>query len=98
MASNSKLTKEQKTARKDMLAVLPKGSSMALSMTGITVLIVPDGAVDRVFTSVASPDEVKIRRKVGEFHALCRWFDDKGGFVMPAGFLTADQFADKLSE
>ena len=94
MASNSKLTYVQKAERKDMIAALPNGSSMALSPTGVTFLVVPDGAVDRVYTSVTSPDEVKIRRKVGEYHALRRWANGQDGFALPAGQWDAGDLAD----
>lgn len=94
MPSNSKLSKIEKQVRKDMIAALPAGSSMALSDAGVTFLVVPMGAVDRVYTSVASPDEVKVRRKVGEFHALNRWDWDHDGFALPAGQWDAQSLAD----
>lgn len=96
MASNSKLTPAQKADRKDMIAALPDGSSMSLSLTGVTFLVVPFGAVDRVYTSVASPDEVKIRRKVGEYHALMRWAQGQDGFALPGGW-DADMLAEHLA-
>lgn len=93
MPSNSKLSKIEKQARKDMIAALPGGSSMALSDAGVTFLVVPMGAIDRVYTSVASPDETKIRRKVGEFHALSRWNLGMDGFAVPAGHWDAELLA-----
>ena len=92
--SNSKLTTRQKADRKDMIDSLPEGSSMALSNSGITFLVVPSGSVDRVYTSVTSPDEAKIRRKVGEYHALMRWDAGLDGFVLPAGCCNAQDLAD----
>lgn len=94
MTSNSKLSKIEKQVRKDMIAALPAGSSMALSDADVTFLVVPMGAVDRVYTSVASPDETKVRRKVGEYHALMRWNLGMDGFALPAGQWDAQSLAD----
>jgi hypothetical protein len=80
MASNSKLTKEQKAERKEMLDALPRGSEMTLTPCGVTVLIVPNGCTNLMSTAVASPDEVKQRREVGQYHALLRYFD---GIAIP---------------
>lgn len=78
MTSNSKLNDGQKQRRKDMIAMLPRGSHMGLTNTGVTILLVPAGCVQELYTSIASPDEAKIRRKVGEFYALSRWLDAMG--------------------
>lgn len=97
MASNSKLTQEQKGHRKTMLAVLPGVATLANDGARLTILAVPDGSVTRVFSSVASPDEQKFRRKVGEYYALLRWWgsDENSGLILP-GFWTAAQLVDIL--
>jgi hypothetical protein len=97
MASNSKLNPDQKAARKAWLADLPINSTMITSGCGITILAVPDGNVTRFYSSVSSPDEVKIRRKVGEYHALARWSDGMGdGFFLP-GSWTAEEMLEQLA-
>ncbi len=91
MASNSKLNPDQKANRKAWLADLPLNSTLATTRCGVTILAVPDGSVTRFYSSVSSPDEVKIRRKVGEYHALERWIGGIGdGFFLP-GLWTADE-------
>lgn len=92
MHSNSKLTPEQKAERKEMLAGLPSGSEMTLTNDGVTLLLVPQGAVNILSTSVASPDEVKIRRKVGEYNALVRW-DVGMGVPLPVS-MSLDEIAE----
>ena len=96
MFSNSRLSAAQKADRKAMLAQLPKGSALACDGVSLTILTVPDGAVTRVFSAVMSSDECKFRRKVGEFHALQRYFNDaSGGLVLP-GVCHADSLVDML--
>ena len=83
MRSNSKLTPDQKIVRKEMLAALPPRYEMAMGY-GVTVLCIPDGNVTRIYSSVACSNEVKIRRKVGEYHALRRWYiHTDGAFMLP---------------
>lgn len=94
MASNSKLSSVQKINRKDWLAELPDGSTFATDGE-LTFLAVPDGSVTRVFSSVASSDEVKYRRKVGEYHALSRRDCGDSGLMLP-GFWTATEVLDGL--
>ncbi len=91
MLSNSKLSAVQKQARKEMLAQLPNGASLANDGGCVTILAVPDGSVTRVFSAVASQDEQKFRRKVGEYHALNRYFNDaSGGMVLPGAWNAVD--------
>ena len=97
MFSNSKLTAEQRVERKEMLRQLPKGSTMA-NDGRTTFLCVPDGTVTRVFSSVMSEDEVKFRRKVGEFYALVRHFyDPSGGLILPGSDWTANVVRDAVT-
>lgn len=92
MSSNSKLTKSQKFERALLIGSLPAGSEMALTNDGVTLLLVPQGAVNILSTAVASPDEVKIRRKVGEFNALVRW--DIGACVPLPASMSLDEIAE----
>ncbi len=91
MSSNSKLNPDQKCERKAWLADLPKGATIETTSCGVTVLAVPDGVVTRLYSSVSSGDEKKIRRKVGEYWALSRWAADvwlrENGHNPPGFFL-----------
>ena len=95
MISNSKLTPDQKRNRKLMLRKLPKGSTIANDGLCLTVLCVPDGSVTRVFSSVCSDTERKVRRKVGEFYAVASYVSWNAGMILP-GFETADQVVRSL--
>lgn len=90
MSSNTKLTREQKALRKEMMSHLPPRYEMAMG-SGVTVLCIPDGNITRIYSSVACSDEVKIRRKVGEFHALRRWWLDVGSSFMLPGLWGAQE-------
>lgn len=75
MISNSKLTKEQKEARKvRKAAIVAQGGAIVTSFDGrVTLAFVPEFQGSRMLAvgvSVASPNERKIRAKVGEYHAL----------------------------
>lgn len=73
--SNSKLDKIQKAERKSMLSELHNAGGWLHSDYGVTLCVVPEFAgskMARVSVSVASEDEQKVRRKVGEFWALQR--------------------------
>ena len=80
MASNTKLTRAQKDELKAFKAIMPK--NMAFGARGrITVLAEVDTSVVRFASSVASPDEIKIRRKVGEYCAMCRWREGQTAII-----------------
>ncbi len=75
MFSNTKLTKEQKEIRKAHKAALieAKGAIVTSPDGTVTVAFMPEFEGSRMLSigvSVASPNEQKIRRKVGEYHAL----------------------------
>jgi len=93
MASNSKLTSVQKENRKDWIAQLPEGSSLATDWVNLTILAVPDGNITRVFSYVMSPAEITFRRKVGEYQVLSRFCWDGGGLTLP-GRWHADDLID----
>ena len=81
MISNSKLSKVQKGVRKTYLEMLyAQGGTIATSEDGrVTIAFEPEftgSRMLRVGVSVASPDERKIRAKVGEYHALANLFSD----------------------
>ena len=81
MASNTKLDSAQKEILRDFKAEMPK--NMAFGQSGrVTVLAQITGNVVKFSTAVASPDEKKIRRKVGQYHAADRWYNDQFS-VMP---------------
>ncbi len=81
MASNTKLNQTEKEILREFKAEMPK--SMAFGQSGrVTVLAQITGNVVKFSTAVASPDEKKIRRKVGQYLAVCRWDNDMYA-VMP---------------
>lgn len=96
--SNSKLTKVQKASRKEMLAdMIALGGSIA-TVGSVTVIIVPEftgSSMARMSLSFAAPEELKLRRKVGEFHALSRYFDNQS-VPVPAWY-EADTMAEGFS-
>lgn len=94
MSSNSKLTPEQKQTLKMWKALLPKDATLK-ALGRMTVLCVPGGNVTHVYSSVASRDEKKIRRKVGEFYALQRW-TCQPGFILP-GWWDAHEVLEVLN-
>ena len=92
MASNTKLTSIEKDDLKVFKQGMPK--NRAFGQCGrVTVLAQITGNVVRFSTAVASPDEQKIRRKVGQFHAASRWHDDQISMMpTPASF-----YGDRVS-
>ena len=81
--SNSKLTEFQKAERKRMRAELHNAGGWLHSDHGVTFCVVPEFAgskMARVSVSVASEDEQKVRRKVGEYWALAHMAD--GEFIV----------------
>lgn len=95
MFSNTKLTQEQKFARKEMLLDLPAGSVMARTEGGHTILVVPMGNTVQISTSIYSKNENKCRRKVGEYHALNRWYNGER-IPMPADGFDIFAFAKAM--
>ncbi len=81
MISNSKLGKIQKSKRKAYLEMIVNaGGAIVTSEDGrVTLAFEPEfkgSRMLRVSVSVASPNERKIRSKVGEYHALTNLFTD----------------------
>ena len=101
MASNTKLTPMEKEDLRDFKAEMPK--NMAFGQSGrVTVLAQITGNVVKFSTAVASPDEKKIRRKVGQYHAADRWYNEQF-VVMPLptdiyGRLTPAETAQHIAE
>lgn len=76
MSSNSKLNDLQKYELREMKAGFGYEKGVIVQVDGVTVVLTRTGKNSGKFTaSVASLDEKKIRRKVGEFHALTRWMN-----------------------
>lgn len=91
MVSNSKLDKFQKIERMEMLDNLPTGWTMAQNYR-MTILAIPDTSVTRIFSAVMSFKELKFRPKVGEYHAMARFYDNAdGGLILPGNW-TAFEF------
>lgn len=78
MSSNSKLTAEQKQARKHYKASFVRhDGGVLVAVDGVTVALHRTGEHSGKFSvSVSGADEQKERRKVGEFYALERWYYD----------------------
>lgn len=71
MMSNSKISKSQKAVLKQFKQLNP--DVVFAQFAHVTVLVNRTGATMGEFTtSVASRDEQKIRREVGEYHAMER--------------------------
>lgn len=98
MFSNTKLTAGQKLTLKLFKKQMPK--NMAFGHWGrVTVLIQITGNVIKFSTSVASPYEKKLRKKVGEWYALERW-NMKQYAVLPnydGNGLTKESMAQSLA-
>lgn len=76
MASNSKLNDYLRAVLSE-LKFDAKTKDIELAHNGRTTLAFHHkGNTVELSLSVASPDEAKFRRKVGEFHALSRFFDN----------------------
>lgn len=72
MASNTKLSREQKQGLKDFKKNMPKNE--AFGQHGETTVFVKRVSRDfaQVSASYASPDEMKLRAKVGQWYAKNR--------------------------
>ena len=83
-ASNSKLNKAQKQKLKAFKAANPKAIFTSFA-NGVTLLSVANSSYSggQFSVSIASPNEKKLRRKVGEFHAAMRF---ECGESLPYGF------------
>jgi hypothetical protein len=97
MSSNTRLASDQKADRKMLIENLPAGSQLAQSEDKrVTVLIVPAGVVSHMSVAIGSEHEHKFRRKVGEYVALCRYFDGQYTIVPPK--ITAQVKANYMSD
>lgn len=89
MSSNSKLNSLQKQERKQLKADFLKAGGVIVHVEGVTVALMRTGENTGLFSvSVASVDEQKDRRKVGEFYALDRW---NWGTELPCRLRTTDE-------
>lgn len=82
MNSNTKLNSLQKSVLKDMkIEALEKGIQWA-DNEETTIAFVLKGNTIQFAISVTSPDEIKFRRKVGQYHAISRLMWDGEYTVM----------------
>lgn len=105
MTSNTKLTAHQKELFKGMKADANIDGIKLVNNGETTIAYIVRGNSVEFATASASPDEQKFRRKVGEFHALVRFYNDRTGKVgretfqniLDTGFTTKDgEFPDIL--
>ena len=99
--SNTKLTKDEKEDRKQLLACLKheEGEIFSYPEHNATIVVVPEfkgSNMVRVSVSYSSPNEKKFRRKVGEYYALCNMFDCEEFIKVPLKY-GYDELADHLS-
>lgn len=72
--ANSKLTREQKGYRKEYISCLKECAGVIVQNGYVTCVLRRTGERMGEFSvAIASPDEQKFRRKVGEYMALYRW-------------------------
>ena len=91
MHVNSSLSASQKYDRKRRLKDLSdwKGRVFSFPTYNATVAIMPEFSGSRmmlVSVSIAEPRETKFKRKVGEYHALRRMFEDCEYIKLPSVF------------
>jgi len=102
MASNSKLDSHGKLMRKEYLQFLAWDSGAIVTSTDgrVTLAFKPEFVGSRMLRlaiSYCSPDEIKVRRKVGEYMALRRLYETDQYIAVSDGFdpvYLADVFAD----
>ena len=100
--SNSKLDCEQKEILREMKSEFSDkhGQIFSFHENGVTIAIMQAFAganTIKVATSVASPDEKKFRRKVGEYHALANMLYNDKFIVLPDIGLTFEETADNIA-
>lgn len=86
MTANSRLTKNQKAERRAHLHTLFHAYGDIASSGRYTVAKMPEffgSKMARYSVSVCSKDEIKFRRKVGEYHALVRLFNWNECITLP---------------
>lgn len=80
MSSNTKLARGDKFLLKEFKRDNPDAAFATSEDGRVTVLVVPHPSrnMGHFTVAIASEDEKKIRRKVGEFEALRRYWDGMG--------------------
>ena len=99
--ANSKLTRDQKNMRIEWLTALKfSGGEIATAgrFTVVKVADFPGARMAHFSASYCAKDEQKIRRKVGEYYALKKLMDLAGNWIGLPEHITAQVFADSLSE
>ena len=97
--ANTKLTSFMKIRRKELLADFRAAGGHLFSYNGFTVAIKPaffGSNMALVSASFASQDEQKMRRKVGEYHALSKMLDQGEFMQMPLQPNSFGDFATNL--
>lgn len=98
-SSNTKLTAAQKAKRKYMLADLDVMDGTIGTRDYYTVAKLPEfkGSRMAMFSvAVCSQDEIKNRRKVGEYHALDKLFG-KNQFILMPNCIMVSEFLEFLN-
>jgi hypothetical protein len=92
MSSNSKLNDLQKYELREMKTGFGYENGVIAQVEGATIVLTRTGETSGKFSvSMASLDEKKIRRKVGEFHALSRWMN---GDELPCRLASKERVAE----
>lgn len=97
MTANTKLNPEQKRLRKSMMALLVENGGFIYQTGRVTVAKLPefpDSKMAKFSVSICSESETKFRRKVGEFHALRKMFQDGEYVKLPNHTMDASEFTD----
>lgn len=92
MMSNTKLTKKQKAQRREWLDELEYAGGEVQSSGVFTVAKLPDfhgSKMAHFSVSVCSDNEMKFRRKVGEYHALRRLMEFNGNWITLPSYISA---------
>jgi len=102
MQANTKLTKEQKRHLKELREMFANHDTGLATRDGVTIFVVRpfrNSNTFKVSTAVASPNEKKNRRKVGEYLTLLSMC---GGVAIPfptyGQSLAAQDIADIIAE
>jgi hypothetical protein len=98
--SNTKLNTRQKASRKSFLRDLESLNGSISTIGAFTVAKLPEFERSKMAlfsVSVCSDTEQKNRRKVGEFHALIKLFNEDKYIILPR-FICADGLASCLED
>lgn len=101
--SNTKLTPTEKACLREYKETMPKNMAFA-TLGRLTVLVAVQSNCLHLATSLASPDEQKVRRKVGEWYAMDRYISGQYAVLPMSDYNmgetpeeTAEHFASLLT-